>query len=288
MANTNATTSWRAKWFSTMLQETLKNALVAEKICNVDRSGAKYIWNPYGNAPSTTVQSLSGGSQGTYSVGTYTSTDDTLTVTDEFVCAEHIHDFERVMQNGDIMQSRQQEIIASVATAIDKFVLNNLLEDGTGTYTTPAGGFTTASNVNEIMANLVSKTAGYADNYKGLYLVIENTDIPGFVLAGAASGFNFADSWLRNGFMNSYMGVDVYVVRTGTFVNATLGSTTVTNSGHRVFGVKGVSTYAAPQDVQWFEKDVTGKTGKEVGAVGYIGFKLWAAKAGLTVDITLS
>lgn len=271
-----------------MLQETLKNALVCEKICNVDRSGAKYLWNPYGNAPTTTVQSLSGGSQGTYSPGAYTSTDDTLTVTDEFVCSEHIFDFERVMQNGDIMASRQQEIIASVATAIDKFVLNNLCEDGTGTYTTPAGGFTTAANVNQICADLLSKVMGYADSYKGVYLVIENTDVPGFVLAGASSGFSVADAWLNNGFLNRHMGIDIYVVRTGTFVSASLGSTTVTNSGHRVFGVKGVTTYAAPQDVQWFEKDVTGKTGKEVGAVGYIGFKVWASKAALTVDITLA
>lgn len=247
-----------------------------------------YIWNPYGSTPTTTVQSISGGSQGTYSVSTYTSTDDTLTVTDEFVCSEHIYDFETAMQHGDIMASRIDEITASVAMAIDKFVVNNLCEDGTGTYETPAGGFNTASNIPIIMSNLLSKVAGYADTYKGLFLVIESTDVPGFVQSGAASGTSFADSWLKNGWMAQYMGVDIYVLRSGTMVDATLGSKTVTNSGHRVFGVKGITTYAAPRGVRYEEKYVTATTGKEIVLFGYIGFKAWYAKKSLIVDITLA
>jgi hypothetical protein len=47
-------------------------------------------------------------------------------------------------------------------------------------YTTPTGGFTTAANINEIMANLISKVAGFSEAYNGLFLVIENTDIVGF------------------------------------------------------------------------------------------------------------
>jgi hypothetical protein len=282
--NTNATTSWRAKWFSTMLQETLHNALVAEKICAVDRSDSKYIWNPYGSAATVTQQAIAG----TYSVATYTSTDDTLTVTEEFVWSEHIYDYESVSQNGDIMKSRQTEAMASMATAIDKFVLNNLCEDGTGTYTTPAGGFTTGSNIQQILGDLCGKVAGYADTYRGLYLVVENTDVTGFMQSGMASGFSFADSWLKNGWMTSYAGVDIYVVRSGTFVSATLGTTAVTNAGHRVFGVKGVSTYATPRTILWEEKPVSGKTGRELMAVAYCGFKAWFQKLALTVDITIA
>jgi len=176
----------------------------------------------------------------------------------------------------------------SVMASIDSFVLNNLCEDGTGTYTTPAGGFTSAANINVIMSNLLSKVAGYADAYKGTFLVIENTDVPGFVQAQATNGFSFADAALKNGFMINYMGTDIYVVRTGTFVSDTIGTTTVTNSGHRVFGVKGIATYAAPRGIQVEEKSVTSKTGKEVVIYGYIGFKLWTPKASLIVDITLA
>ena len=36
------------------------------------------------------------------------------------------------------------------------------------------------------------------------------------------------------------------------------------------------------------EKGVTGKTGKEMVVFSLIGFKLWAQKANLVVDITIS
>jgi len=142
------------------------------------------------------------------------------------------------------------------------------------------------------MSNLISKVSGYRDTYKGLFLVIENTDVPGFIQAQATNGFSFADAALKNGWMSSYMGVDIYVVRSGTFADATTttasGSKTWTNSGHRVFGVKGVSTYAAPRGIKYEEKYRTGYTGKELVTYGYVGFKAWASKQDLLVDITIS
>jgi len=283
MANTISSRTYRDKYRSAALEQVLRNALVSEKICEVDRTDNKRIQSPYGSQPTATVQAIAG----TYSVNTYTTTDDTLTVTDEVIVAEHIFDFEDILNNFDIFAARTDEMLYQVATKIDYFVLNNLTEDGTGTYSTPAGGFETAANVNTIMANLISKVSGYADTYKGLFLVIENTDLVGFIAAGATNGFSFADATLKNGFAGSWMGVDIYVVRSGTFVSDTIGTTTVTNSGHRVFGVKNVATYASPRGIRWEEKLVTGKTGKEVVTYGYVGFKLWATKTDLIVDITL-
>lgn len=277
--------SWRAKYFSSNLQQVLRNALVCEKIMQVDTSDNYYIHNPYSNQPTAAIQALTG----TYSVSAWTVTDDTLTVADEVIYGEHVFDFERVMNNYNLMEARMDEMAYAVATKIDQFALNVLCEDGTGTYTTPAGGFTTAANINVIMSNLISKVAGYSDVFNGMFLVIENTDVPGFIQAQASNGFSFADSALRNGFMSSYMGVDIYVVRSGTFVSSTLGTRNdLTNSGHRVFGVKNVTTYASPRNVQYEEKPVAGKTGKEIAVVGYIGAKVWAQKAALIVDITLA
>ena len=274
----------RDKYFQSQYEIVLRNALVCEKICQVDNSDLKRIQNPYGSQPTATIQAVAG----TYSVTAWTVTDDALTVTDEVIYSEHVFSHEEFFAVFDIATSRIDNMMYAVAFGIDKFVLNNLCEDATGTYTTPAGGFTTASNINTIMANLVSKVAGYEDTYKGLFLVIENTDLVGFAIAGATNGFTMADATLRNGFMNSWMGVDIYVVRSGTFVSDTLGSTTVTNSGHRVFGVKGVATYASPRGMQYEEKAVTGKTGKEIVVFGLVGFKLWAQKAGLIIDVTLT
>lgn len=282
--NTQSTYGARDSYFKSQYDIVLRNALVTEKIVSVDKSDSKRIQNPYGSAVTATIQAVAG----TYSVSAWTVTDDALTVTDEVIYAEHVFAHEEFFAVFDIAQSRIDEMMYAVAAGIDKFVLNNLCEDATGTYTTPVGGFTTAANVNEIMANLTSKVAGYQEAYNGLFLVIENTDLVGFTLAGATNGFSVADSVLRNGFMNPWMGVDIYVVRSGTFVSATLGTTTVTNSGHRVFGVKNVATYASPRGMKYEEKPVSGKTGVEITVFGLVGFKLWAQKAGLVVDITLA
>lgn len=278
---------WRKKYYSTKMQIALRNALVAEKICEVDRSGSYYITNPYINQGTAKVSAT----DGSYSISAWTTTEDSLTVSDEVTKGAHVYDFEKSLANYNLFAARVDEQAYAVAAAIDKYVLNNLLEAGTGTYTTPAGGFTTSANIPVIVSNLISKVMGYADAYKGLFLVIENTDVPGFIQSGAASGFNFADMVLNNGFMTNYMGVEIYVVRSGVFDDgsaAEMGSTTWTNDGHRLFGVKGVSTYANPGGIKYEEKGVTLKTGMEIVNYGYVGVKLWTQKASLIVDITLA
>lgn len=286
--NTISTRSYRDKFRLATFDQNLRNAMVAEKVCMVDRSPNKTIENPYGSQPTATVQAIAG----TYSTTAYTLTDDKLTVADEVIYAEHIYDFEESLTRFDLFSSRLDEVTYAVAYAIDKWVINNLCEDGTGTYTTPTGGFTTAANINVIMSNLISKVAGYSEMYNGLYLIIENTDVPGFIQAQATNGFSFADAALNNGFMTSYMGVDIHVVRSGTFVDETAsavsGTKTWTNDGHRVFGVKNMTTYASPRGIKFEEKMVTGKTGIEFVVYGYVGFKAWATKTALTVDITLA
>jgi len=179
-------------------------------------------------------------------------------------------------------------MIYSVANRIDRYALNVLLDGANESYSTPSGGFTDPVNINEILPSLIGKVAGRSDVYKGLFLVIENTDLAGFVESQSKSGFSFADAALYNGFYSSPMGVDVYVVRSGTFADETLGTQSYTNDGHRVFGVKNVATYASPRGIRWDEKGVSGKTGKEVVCWGYIGFKLWTPKIDLVVDITLA
>ena len=258
---------------------------MCEKICTVDNSDLKTIQNPYGGQPTATIQAVAG----TYTVSAWTVTDDTLTVTDEVIYAEQIFGHDQFFAVFDIMASRLDNMMYAIAFGIDKYVLNALCYNATtSTYSTPTGGFTTGGNINTIVGNLLSKVAGYQNVSGGTFLVIEATDLPGFAVAGATSGFTVADSVLRNGFMNQWMGTDIYVVRPGTYVTATLGSISVTNLGLRVFGVKGVSTYASPRGLQYEEKGVTGKTGKEVVVYGDIGFKLWTQSVPLIVQITLN
>lgn len=258
--------------------------LVAEKICTVDRTESKYIENPYQTAATAVVQAV----VGTYATTATTTTDDNLTVADEVYAAEHIYDFENALAHFDLFAARVDDMTYAVAAAIDKFVLNVILEEGTGSYSTPAGGFTTAANWNVILANLLSKFAGYAESFKGQYLVVENTDLVGIVQSQMANGFNFADAALNNGFVSNQAGIEIYVVRSGTFADYTAGSFgAVTNSGHRLAGVKGQSVYAAPRGIQYDEKSVSAKTGKEIIVWGYVGAHTWVPKQGLVIDITI-
>ena len=281
MANTLSTKTLRDKYRSASLDKLLRRALIAEAICEVDRGDAKTIQNPYGSQPTVTVQALAG----TYSVNTFTTTDDTLTVAYEVIVAEHIFDFEKVLSKFDLFANRADEQNFAVASAIDKYVLNVLVANAGETYTAPSGGFSTAANLPTIVSNLLSKVAGYSDMYKGTYLVLENDDLPGVIAQMAGSGFNFADTALRNGFIQSYMGVDLYVTRLGTFFTGTIGEA-FSNEGKRLFGVKKTTTFASPRGIRFEEKAVTGKTGMEVVTFGYIGAKVWAAKEDLTVAIT--
>lgn len=274
---------WRLKYAQSALNVNLRNALVCEKICKVDRSDAKYLSNPYGNQPSATVATIAG----SYSVTAFTTTDDTISVTDQVTYAEHIYEFEQTMSRPDLASSRIDEMTYAIAYGIDYFVLNKITDIATGAYTTPVGGFSSA-NFLTILSNLVSKPMGYSAQYTGLFLVIENTDMPGILLGGASAGFTFADSVLNNGKIGSPMGVDIYVVRSGTFATATIGTLTATNSGHRLFGVKGIATYLAPRGVQMEEKMVTLKTGKEIALYGNVGAGIFVPQRTLLVDITIA
>lgn len=284
MANTISSRTYRDKYRLAQIDKALRNNLVSEKIFMVDRSDNMRIQSPYGSAPSATVQALAG----TYSVADFTTTDDTLTITDEVIVAEHVKDFESLLSNFDLFASRTDELSNEIATKIDRYALNVILEAGTGAYTTPTGGFTTPANINEIFANLRSKVDGYADAYNGLFIVLENTDMVGLYIAGATNGYKVADDTIKNGPVGQWMGVDIYTVRTGTFADETLGTQTYTNSGHRIFGVKNVATYATPRGMKFEELLVTGKTGMEVRAYGYVGAKLWTPKLTLIVDITIA
>lgn len=286
MANTISDKTWRDKYRLAALDQILRRNLIAEAICEVDRSDAKRIDCPYGDQSTAVIQEL----KGTYNPVTFETHDDYLQVNHEVIASEHIYDFESVFSNFDLFSSRFNEQAFAVAEKIDKMVLNELTDEAGESYSTPAGGFT-SDNTPVIFSNLISKVAGYADAYKGLFIVLENTDIPGIIQKQINSGFSYADMALKNGFLTSYMGVDIYVTRTGTFVSDTIdedSGLTYTNSGHRVFGVKKVATYASARGVRFEEKPVSGKTGLEVTTIAYVGFKLWEVKKNLIVDITIT
>jgi len=286
MTNTISTKTYRDKYRRASLDALLRRALIAEKICEVDRTGSKTIQNPYGSQPTATVQALTG----TYNISNWTTTDDTLTVDNEVIVSEHIFDFEETLTQFDLFANRTDEQNFAIAAAVDKYVLNTLVANAGQTAVAASmgatNGFSTPANLPIIVSNLLSLVAGYADMYKGVYLVLEAGDLVGVLQQEVLSGFNFADSALNNGFVRNYMGVEIYVTRPSTFADYTAGSTVFTNQGKRLFGVKGTATYAQPQGIKFEEKGVSGKTGMEVVTYAYVGAKVWTTKAQLTIALT--
>lgn len=285
MANTLSTYALRHKYFSTNLAVALKKALIAEKICNVNRTELKTVENPYIVNVAAAIQAVAG----TYTPAARTVTDSALSVDDEVVVSTHIFDFEMRTAQFNLTANFLEDLMYQVALLTDQFVVNKVLDMATGAYTTPAGGFTTSANIPVICANLLSKVGGFASGVAtDPFLIIESTDLVGFAQTAVGSGFSYADAALNNGFGGTYMGIQVYIVRTGTFVTSTLGTLTATNSGHRLFGISNLATFATPRGVSYEEKMVTGKTGVEVVAFGYVGAKIWFHQTDLFVDITIA
>lgn len=272
----------RISYVKNTLNLSLRTALVAEEICKVDRSDSFYIANPYVTAFTAAIAAVTG----TYALSTPTTTDDTLTITDQVTFAVHLKEFEETLSRIDLFASFVEEMKNAIADVADKFVLNKVLDGATGTLNTPSGGFT-RENVPVIVADMVGKVAGRRGVGKGYFMVIESTELSAFTQAGMANGFTFADATLNNGFGGNFGGVKIYVVLPGTYVTATVGTLTATNSGHRLGGVSGVATYAAPRGIQYDEKKVTLLTGREISCWSNIGAKVWAPIAPLLVDITI-
>jgi len=285
VTNSLSTYSQRQKYFSTNIALALRNALVAEKICTVDRSNQKTLQNPYITNVAAAIQAVAG----TYTPALRTTTDDAVTVADEVIVSAHVYDFEMKTMAFDLMANFLDDLMYQVAFKVDQFVLNKILDVGTGTYTTAAGGFTTAANIPKIMGDLLGKVAGYATGVATApFLVIESTDLTGFFQTAVGSGFNYADAALNNGFAGNYGGVKVYVVRTGTFVTTTLGTLTAVNSGHRLFGITNKAVMAIPGGISYEEKAIGSETGKEIVAYGYVGTNVWHYDLPNFVDITLA
>lgn len=272
MANTLSNRTFRDELRSTTMQEILHSATVTEAIADVDRSGRKVIQNPYPSTPSVTIQALAG----TYTPATFTTTDEALTVSQEIILAEHIYDFEDSLSSFDLFQNRAENMAWKAKDKLDTYVLSTVLSTASINTLAVTSGFATYG-VLKALGNLQGLVAGYSTSQNDVFLVIENTDVAAFIQAQVSNGFQMADMALKNGFMGNYLGVDVYVVRSGQ-----------TTANHRLAGIKRKFTVALPVEWKQEEKGVSGLTGKEIVMYGYTGVKVWNQNLNLIVDVNIT
>lgn len=271
-ANTISSRTYRDELRSNILQETLYTATVIEAVADIDRSGKKVIENPYASVPTIVIQALAG----TYTPAAYTTTDDSLSVTQELIVAEQIYDFEASLTDVNLFMERQKRMSRNIAVALDKQAISDILATGGISTLAVTAGFASFGVIKALGA-LQGLVAGYANGLNDVFLVIESTDISAFIQAQVSTGFNMADMALKNGFMGNYLGVDIYVVRSG-----------VSTANHRLAGIKKRFTVALPINWKFEEKGVSGKTGKEVVLYGYYGSKVWNNNLPLIVNVNIT
>lgn len=253
-----STYTWTHAKKASVMQEYLESMTVAGAISDFV-VGKKFIHNPFPVPGALTTNSPMAG---TYVVANFNSTDDTLEVNRESIYNTHFFDFETRFADYDIALETLKIASAKLAEDMDR-ELFAILEAGAGNTVPVAGGFT-AGNVIASVSQALGFVSGYANVTNGLYLVIDNLQLPAFVQMGATNGFSFADAVLMNGLGGTLMGADLYVVRAGQLPADTA-----------LFGVKKASTTGIGGAIHIEEKQVSGKTGMEFVAVNYSRSALW-------------
>lgn len=272
----------------------LSKEIISAQIFKVDTGNSKTIESPYFSATTT----VGGNIAGTYTPANPTTNDDTLTVSKEFINAPHVYDADQRLSAFDTAKDLMDEMSRSFAEAVDQWALNRALADvsgSTASFATAAGGITKTNAVN-VIATILGKLSGYK-NIAGnnAYLVIENTELPAFIEAQVSNGFSYADKVLYTGLVKNMLGVDIFVARTGTFVDATVSGDVFTNANNRLFGVYNKITLATPSgsrdgkaQATYEELMVSGKTGMELRMIGYGGVKAWTPAINLSGNLTIT
>lgn len=269
MALSNTTLSIRKK--AAIMQKYLQSMVVAREISDF-QDGVKFLTNPYETLGTVQVNSPVAG---TYTVGTMTTTDNTLEVNKEALYSKHVFDFESRFAQYNLAMEFLKGATSKIVEAIDRDLFTNLGTNA-GETVTVANGFT-SGNVIASVAEASGKLSGYSEAMNGLFIVIGNSSLPAFQVMGATNGFSFADSVLKNGLAGQLMGFDLYVVR-----DAQLPADTA------LAGIKRVFSTGTNGGIQIEEKGVSGKTGKEFVAYTYYNSILWNNNLDLVVKFDLA
>jgi hypothetical protein len=263
--------TWTHAKKAAVMQEYLESMTVAREISDF-KVGDKFIHNPFPTPGAVTVNSPM---TGTYTPATLTTTDDTLEVNREAIYSTHLFDFETKFADYDLAMEVLKLASAKLVEDMDK-ELFAILSAGAANTVTVSGGFT-ATNVISSVAEAIGHVSGFANVMNGLYIVIDNTQMPAFVTMGATNGFSFADAVLSNGLSGQVMGADLYIVRAGQLP---------TDVG--ILGVKKASTTGTIGSIVIEEKMVSGKTGTEFVAINYSRSALWNNNKDLVVKFDLA
>lgn len=283
MANTISAQTYKQMWERT-LQRQLEKSLVSYRIANTITDAVKQIHNPYQSRPTATDQALAG----TYTVATFSTTDDTITVDKEAIVAEHVYKHEQLLSRYDLGVERAKEHAYVIKEKIDAVAFQTIATTS-GTLTvdnTDLGGAAgpitlSANNVDDVFRVAMEKLlAANVPVDRGVFIVLAPDHLTKLAEFQQSNGFSMADAALRNGFVTQFGGFDVFV------------SNQLYNDGtqdHAIAGAYGAFQLVLPRGGATFEtKAVSGKTGREIVSQQIYGMGVWNYDKTKLVDILVN
>ena len=277
MANTiapEAFTETRNGYF----QEKITTATVASDICNVHRNKyQEYIRTPY---RSDVVVSTNTGRISEADVSDFTVTDDFVKLEDAIYVAEHINPSNEAYTAADLTKESMNEMNRGLLEAIDKKVFTDALAT-TGIATTTATAITDAATAKTATEEIVGALAGYGGKLSDRFIVMDNDTFVHFLDAGATPATSFGDRVLETGDLYVYMGLYIYVVRSGQIA-----------AGEILAGVKGaIDLYIDEVGIRTEELQATASAANKVNlekvrvALVYVAVKIWEQKKKAVVKL---
>lgn len=274
--------------YETKLQERLSAPTVWKEILNVKYTNTGILRNPY-----LTDATVATGTRGTgYTSVAIATTDDTVSITDYILSAEHIDDADLAQKTfSDFM-----EVADNMGIMLnEKMETNMLLEHAQWTNFDnasiggAAGNITVSlSNVKAIIAAMKTaiRTAGGAElaQRNGMFIQWREADFEKVELLASSEGFNVADDALKNGIKQGfkYLGVEHY-------------STSKNVTGHVFGGVKKAMQVGIVKSTYGRVKEIVNPVvgGAQISGIGLesridMKFKVWTKMAPVAFDILVA
>lgn len=248
--STNDVSAVTPEIWSSILQVPLYKSLVAMEVAGTELKDQL----PYGDT--LNVQYFTDLSAAAYVPGTPFALDDLDAITDQIVVDQkyvvgfYVDDVEQLQANVSIAQGQVENAAYQLKDVIDKAVFHNIsagvpMDDRDMTGGTASAMVTASSaNIINIFANARKQLRVANVEEAGDWVAVVDPTWAYYIETKAvSSGFNVADSTLRNGYVGDFMGFKVYV--TNNLPTATTFSATA---------VRGISTSGTGQDVYFGRK----------------------------------
>ena len=205
--------------WASMFQVPLRKSLVAAEVANtrfesVLTDGTKIHFPHYSSLSVTDYtpgSDISGHEQ-------LTATDETLTVDQSKIVRTYVDDIEELQSRPDMQSAIIEEGVFQIRNNIDTAVLLNVtgaasaLDDGDIGGSAGSAITATSGNVIDIFSSAREKLRRMNVEETGDWIVVAHPKLLQYIETKAAdSGFNTADSTLRNGFVGSWMGFRWYL-----------------------------------------------------------------------------